>query len=474
MKILFILLLLVQISIAEATQYYAAPSTAGSANGTSCANAFLIGSAWSSLVAGDTLNLCDGTYTGASSMITPTSGLGGASGNPITVRAENDGSVTIDGSGVRTPLAFNNNSWWVVTGIDFTNSNQNVVEVYSNSTNNIFRRLVAYDAPVAENAILFLNGGSGNTNNLYEDVAGFGNGRKIFEYYNNGTGTVTLRRAWGQFSASTWSSPGGPKMVYSDMYNSRNAIYENLIANWNKSSTSPVEDYGLFSGDQINDAGTHCLNTKILGSIGYIKSTDTASTLSSYGAAHGWYDQNCLEFRHLLMYIEPGAHTGVTPFIADTIDGAYAPRVDSYVTNLTTIATNSASIAGDWTTSNNGSYTSVGAAPNVWNGAGSTGARVCYQYVDGTLTSTPLWPWPMDARIRAAVIASGRSADTMFGGAGNSVTQQMEAIFGAIPAGCRSDGPGGNPRTAASGRNAASARNAASERGAASGRVAVQ
>src|SRR3990167_67926 len=229
-------------------------------------------------------------------------------------------------------------------------------------------------------------------------------------------------------------------MVYSDMYNSRNAIYENLIANWNKSSTSPVEDYGLFSGDQINDAGTHCLNTKILGSIGYIKSTDTASTLSSYGAAHGWYDQNCLEFRHLLMYIEPGAHTGVTPFIADTIDGAYAPRVDSYVTNLTTIATNSASIAGDWTTSNNGSYTSVGAAPNVWNGAGSTGARVCYQYVDGTLTSTPLWPWPMDARIRAAVIASGRSADTIFGGTGNSVTQQMEQIFGAIPSECRTGG----------------------------------
>ena len=126
---------------AQTCTYYAGPSGTGSActTGSPCTVATLL----STLAADQTGCLKDGTYTGASAMIAPSSGAGGSSGHPITVRAENDGSVTIDGSGVRTPLAFNNNSWWVVTGIDFTNSNQNVVEVYSNSTNNIFRRLIA-------------------------------------------------------------------------------------------------------------------------------------------------------------------------------------------------------------------------------------------------------------------------------------------------------------------------------------------
>src|SRR5262249_57211154 len=76
-----------------------------------------------------------------------------------------------------------------------------------------------------------------------------------------------------------------------------------------------------------------------------------------------------------------------------------------------------------------------------------TGARTCYRYINGVLqdgtggtTATPLWPWPMDARIRSALSKSGRNPDAIFGGAGNSVTQQMEALFGTIPAQCRTSG----------------------------------
>src|SRR3989338_6501259 len=425
---------LAQVAQAASCTHYASPN--GGGNGLSQSSPFQIANFWGVAGPGKTLCLLDGIYTGGNSMITPPSGLGGSSGNPITIRALNDGSVGINGQSARQPLKFNNNSWWIVEGVNLYNGSNNVVEVWTNSNNNIFRRIVAWDAPVTDNAMLFLNGQ--NTGNLYEDIAGFGNARKIFEWYNGGaSGTVTIRRAWGQFSANTWSSPGGPKMVYSNMYNSRNALYENLIGNWDKTSTSPVEDYGLFSGDQINDGGTHCINHRNYGSIGYIKASDNADTLNAYAAAHGWYDQDCLDFKNLVMYIQPGSHTGISPFIGDNYQGG---RTYAYLSNVTTISSASPSIAGDWTQSNNSFVSSVAAAPNIWNGAGTSGARVCKQYVNGTLTNNALWPWPMDARIRQALTRAGKNPDAVFGGTGNSVTQQMEQIFGAIPSECRTGG----------------------------------
>jgi hypothetical protein len=56
---------------------------------------------------------------------------------------------------------------------------------------------------------------------------------------------------------------------------------------------------------------------------------------------------------------------------------------------------------------------------------------ICKRYVAGVLTETPLWPWPMNERIKEARIASGRPAV--------DVTAQVEAMLGPIPAACRAD-----------------------------------
>ena len=45
----------------------------------------------------------------------------------------------------------------------------------------------------------------------------------------------------------------------------------------------------------------------------------------------------------------------------------------------------------------------------------------------GVLTTTNLWPWPMNQRIKDA---------TDFAGTAYDVEAELEAIFGAIPAGC--------------------------------------
>ena len=56
------------------------------------------------------------------------------------------------------------------------------------------------------------------------------------------------------------------------------------------------------------------------------------------------------------------------------------------------------------------------------------GAKLCYRYVDGVLTTTPLWPWPMNDRIKAAMILSGRTSV--------DVTQTVTGILGSIPDNC--------------------------------------
>src|SRR5262245_33652000 len=46
---------------------------------------------------GEVLCLKDGTYTGQNGMLEIPPGLSGVAGNPITIRAENDGEVFING-----------------------------------------------------------------------------------------------------------------------------------------------------------------------------------------------------------------------------------------------------------------------------------------------------------------------------------------------------------------------------------------
>jgi hypothetical protein len=80
---------------ARAADIYIAQNSAGSATGSSCANA-LAWSAWSSAgnwVAGNTLHVC-GTYTGALNGNAITALASGSSGNPITIKFETGALLT--------------------------------------------------------------------------------------------------------------------------------------------------------------------------------------------------------------------------------------------------------------------------------------------------------------------------------------------------------------------------------------------
>ncbi|MDA8389004.1 MAG: hypothetical protein M0Z58_10150, partial [Nitrospiraceae bacterium] len=71
-------------------------------------------------------------------------------------------------------------------------------------------------------------------------------------------------------------------------------------------------------------------------------------------------------------------------------------------------------------------------APSSMQGKGSggtdIGANVIYEYVNGSLTSTPLWPWPMESRIVAAFGKSATYADD-----GNGHTGGIWKTLSGIP-----------------------------------------
>jgi hypothetical protein len=58
---------------------------------------------------------------------------------------------------------------------------------------------------------------------------------------------------------------------------------------------------------------------------------------------------------------------------------------------------------------------------------------LCHQMVGGVVTEAPLWPWPMQARLSAALAQAGYPPVDL--------TAQMEALFGPIPARCRTEAP---------------------------------
>jgi parallel beta-helix repeat protein len=96
--------------------------------------------------------------------------------------------------------------------------------------------------------------------------------------------------------------------------------------------------------------------------------------------------------------------------------------------------------------------TSPGACPDIYTGEGGpgTGARLCYEYNNGTETTTPLWPWRMDQRIKDALALAG--SNELAGGAhigglyaAKTVTSEIASRYGVPPPDCMRTGDGPPP-----------------------------
>lgn len=407
--------------------HYAAPSAQGTQDGSSPANAFLINDFWSVAAPGAHLQLASGTYTGANSMITPPSGVTGTSNAPITISAATPGGVLINGQVTNDPIRLiATNDYFIVEDIDAHAGRRDVFSVYGSY--NIVRRCVGWDANPNYNAVVFQvsnydgtqpwERGSSGVGNLVEDCAAFGDGRKMFQS-SQYTSYTTFRRLWCLIERSPWDGN-----VITMSYQSHEELGENLIVTVDRPvdmvMTETYSSFGIGRIDKPEPPNT-CSNHRYRGILAYSLSEQnhyrrTAAIETANNLANG-----CMSIKDLVVYEENGVRALLLRHAASA----------STADDITIIGPGVAadSVGSNWTVTNKVTSTTVAGAPTPFQATAGSGARMYYRYVDGVLTDTPLWPWPMDARIRAALTTSGRDPDTIFRGAGNSVTQLVESLF---------------------------------------------
>lgn len=438
---------------------------------------------WATAKPGDTLCLKDGTYTGARSAIAPPEGLSGLPGAPITVRAENDGGALIDG-GLRTgvkgkvPVRLRLNDHFVLEGFDVAYSHSAVISIAGRWTKEgarnglshkdwdpiehvTLRRIVAWDANPhfddyhecrLDPACSVSRKAGWNANShvidvaaardvLLEDVAAFGTGRKIFQVYLSER--VTIRRAWGRWEGNAATAT----QTFSCAYRSYDSLCENVIGTWSGEQQDPaISIRGQLKSilgmdwfkatDQFQGRDPYDSGLRILGSLAYLPAGVELApeNLVAVGYGKGQVLRDIVAYSgkansplHTLALTGCMKRVGCSWERGKTRDEA--PLIATRLTSIT--ETGSISIAAEWSGAAGARPVIdrpllAGQAPNVWSGAG---ARLCHRYVDGVLTQEPLWPWPMNERIRLATrYARGRATD---------VDAEVRGLFGPIPAACR-------------------------------------
>lgn len=437
--------------------YYGSPSGRGS--GTTPESPFKIRDFWALASPGKTLCLLDGLYTGSDSMIDPPDGLKGAPGKPINVRALNDGSVLIDGQFERPTILFQfGNNYWTVQGINARNSSSSVISVHR-AGHLVFKRMVVWDSPIDVNRTTVgihhtndpLAGGGGV---LLEDVAAFGTGRKTFSNSQRGD-NVTCRRCFGRWEGSTRQ---GPKMTFSTVYGSYGFVCENCIAMWSGESmpqtynlttndgSNPLrtdfqvdQPYGLLAmdGSQLAD---NCKNVALRGSLALVRASDVVPTNLVGGGVLVFGNISCYTIRHTMAFIQPGGNTHVRGFRLDNGTGT-----SQSAENVTSVRASGATdtFGTSWSSSQRSIGTALGSIASPWTTTGA-GANLCKRWVNGVVTTEPLWPWPMNDRIKAATAMAGAYAGPCLGCRGGrlarkstDVTAIVESVLGPIPSTCK-------------------------------------
>ena len=361
------------------------------------------------MVAGDTLLIADGTYT---EPIQPL--VAGREGAPITIRAINDGRVTIDGQGTTIPLKLgdtwpgDNRSYFVVEGLVVRNGTEAAVRIRGDHI--ILRRVSAYDAGLRSNSAVMLVGWSSDV--LLEDVIAAGTGRKSILIFTSER--VTVRRAYTQWErwdgqTADTCAMGWPAGNGINPYNSKYVIVENALV------TGPLADAGLRV--TINHESVYSPGMQVLGSIAagagmdapgkphaYPLVPDPACTVPAGGppytasawglGVYGQGDAPGVVFRDVLAVGNAGwgfaslkpSGVGVT---GGTLDHA-------------TLCGNNTQPGQPQERGVQGTYTGFTVTNSKIPGYQvGEGARLDMRYVDGVRTTTPLLPWPMQSRAAA-------------------------------------------------------------------------
>ena len=182
------------------------------------------------------------------------------------------------------------------------------------------------------------------------------------------------------------------------------------------------------------------LATKILGSLAYIRPGDYLSEGASPRIMVNFRWSNAQSVRHT-MTVVPATHPNARSiqgwFVGDpsiTTTGNSAQNISAVLSYVNTF--------NDWGLASYSAGSSPAAVANPWTT--TTGANLCKRWVGGVQTTQPLWPWPMNDRIKDATAAAGSYSGPCPGCVGGrkirtaiDVTGDIEGLLGPIPQICR-------------------------------------
>jgi len=425
--------------------YYISPTGSNSANGLS------EGAAWQTfvyamvkLVAGDTLILLDGTYTEQLNVT-----VSGTSGSPVTFAAKNRGLAVIqpatDGSAIRvysSPTSIK--SYIAFDGFTARGKGEYPAIILDSQDNSTEAQMTHHIT--IRNSSAFGSGYStevhtwsiGRTrDSLVEDSWAYGLGRKSLQLY--GCLRITVRRVVVRYDYWLGNKPNDPRVGFA-AYNSKDGLYENIIV-----LDMAPDPAGVTSASKAGFAieGNVTSTVLILGASGNgfygILSLDNyGNGVYSSGISGGENNNNTIKdfiawnntSNELQLQTQSSYNTiSYGTMGKSRLSGGIA-FYNSSVTNNT--------ISNSFITLNLlfGTNTGAGGANNTLinnsitnNGSGSTveasyaptlnylvqpimvtgherGGTMVNRYVDGVLTSTPLWPWPNESLIRSQMCNS--------------------------------------------------------------------
>jgi hypothetical protein len=380
---------------------------------------------WAVAQPGSVLCLVDGVYRGTSNMIQAPTTMAGTETEPITIRALTDGMVLIDGEDKRRPADLQG-AFGILEGVNLTRGDNSNLSLRGSDW--IARRIVSWNVGVAGDHNISVVG----SRNLLEDCAAFGAARKQISAGSSGAGPRfnTIRRCWARWEANLHET-SNPSMAF-EMGYGQDAIWaENLLGTWDTQGrmTEPEGIFHLFATQ----------DSTLLASIFYVvpgavyspnKVVFATSDAGSHYQAGEYHPTERARMAQLALWLPPEMATKESARFSKASQGpAGGPN---WVEELTAIGGTPPTFTTNWTPSaiRHGATLAeaTGGAP-LW----TQYAGLCHQVVNGQVTTTPLWPWPMNARTQAALEQAGYPPV--------DVTAQMEALFGPIPAACRTQAP---------------------------------
>jgi Chondroitinase B len=455
--------------------YYASPN--GGGDGLTSSRPFRIQDFWAKAAPGKTLCLLDGIYQGAANMIVLPVAKSGTSTAPITIRALNDGAVFIDGQFARVPVRVEGNSYFTFEGFDAGNSSNTVISINGaggSSTGLTFKRICASNAKLVQPSLNVHVWGLDNMDNsLFEDICGFGTGRNTLVSGGN-TPSNTFRRVWirweGHCPDSGGTSGGWPVQLSYRFSGGGGSVFENFIVVYDPEQYTPCATYtsGNRQGGLAHRGPSQGTGDKLSGWINY--GYDGFTVANRTAVDFVWIRDSANAFddpfkpslrQYKDFYVDTRSQT-TNAFAAQPFSLVYCPGGGICSLNaadrLTSVKLSTAPASEFFITPTNqnecnaentlGSPT-PGNCPNFYtgdtNGGAPFGSRACFQYNNGTLGTTPLWPWPMDNRIKAALAranAAGTGGSPLAGTSGTgyaagTVTSEIVSRYGIIPTQCR-------------------------------------